>query len=77
MSTSFAEVLQLRVCGGGRFTSEPGGIAADRAAFAEVERVVLNALAKLAQARQLTSTAEAAESDAVAASGQPSALVWE
>src|SRR5438552_1824999 len=32
---------------------------------------------KIGPARQLTSTAEAAESDAVAASGEASALVWE
>src|SRR2546423_991221 len=32
---------------------------------------------KIGPARKLTSTAEAAESDAVAASGEASALVWE
>ena len=32
---------------------------------------------KIGPARQLTSTAEGAESDAVAASGEASALVWE
>jgi len=38
----------------------------------KVERV-----GKIGPARKLTSTAEAAESDAVAASGEASALVWE
>jgi hypothetical protein len=39
-----AEALHLRVCRGGRFTCERGGIEADAAASTEVECVVLNAL---------------------------------